>query len=98
LLNASHIVPWAIDVKNRTNPKNGLCLNAVHDRAFDCGLLTITSDFRVQLSPKARGVGADKASEEFLWRFQGLTISTPRHFGPDVNFLEYHNENVFIKR
>ncbi len=40
LLNASHIVPWSIDVKNRTNPRNGLCLNAIHDRAFDCGLLT----------------------------------------------------------
>jgi putative restriction endonuclease len=35
LLNASHIVSWAVDVKNRTNPRNGLCLNALHDRAFD---------------------------------------------------------------
>jgi putative restriction endonuclease len=29
LLNASHIVPWSVDVKNRTNPRNGLCLNAL---------------------------------------------------------------------
>ncbi|MEO6923414.1 MAG: HNH endonuclease signature motif containing protein, partial [Bryocella sp.] len=27
LLNASHIVPWSVDVRNRTNPRNGLCLN-----------------------------------------------------------------------
>lgn len=27
LLTASHIVPWSADVKNRTNPRNGLCLN-----------------------------------------------------------------------
>src|SRR5688572_26561406 len=33
LLVASHIVPWADDPKNRLNPRNGLCLNALHDRA-----------------------------------------------------------------
>jgi HNH endonuclease len=51
LLNASHIIPWRVDHKNRTNPRNGLCLNATHDRAFDCGLITITDDYRVKLSP-----------------------------------------------
>ncbi len=30
LLVASHIAPWAIDKKNRMNPRNGLCLNALH--------------------------------------------------------------------
>src|SRR5258708_2851259 len=38
LLVASHIIPWAEDVPNRLNPRNGLCLNALHDRAFDRGL------------------------------------------------------------
>mgnify|MGYP002777016415 CR=1 FL=1 len=41
LLTASHIVPWAADPANRLNPANGLCLNALHDRAFDRGWLTI---------------------------------------------------------
>jgi HNH endonuclease len=41
LLNASHIVPWRVDEDNRTNPSNGLCLNALHDRAFDSGLITV---------------------------------------------------------
>ena len=43
LLTASHIVPWSVDHQNRLNPRNGLCLNAIHDRAFDRGLLTITT-------------------------------------------------------
>lgn len=98
LLNASHIVPWTVDVKNRTNPRNGLCLNAIHDRAFDCGLLTITTDLRVKLSPRARGAGGDRASDEFLWRFDGGVISSPRRFAPDENFLRYHNEHVFLGR
>ncbi|MBA7588865.1 hypothetical protein ES708_30935 [subsurface metagenome] len=40
LLIASHIVPWSKDKKNRLNPSNGLCLNALHDRAFDKGLIS----------------------------------------------------------
>lgn len=42
LIVASHIVPWAEDEKNRLNPRNGLCLSALHDRAFDQGLITVT--------------------------------------------------------
>jgi len=38
---ASHIVPWAEDERNRLNPRNGLCLNALHDRAFDRHLMWI---------------------------------------------------------
>jgi len=35
LLVASHICPWAMDKNIRTNPHNGLCLNTLHDKAFD---------------------------------------------------------------
>jgi putative restriction endonuclease len=98
LLNASHIVPWGVDIKNRTNPSNGLCLNAVHDRAFDCGLLTVTPDFKVKLSPKARTGIADEAAQSFLWRFDQAVIATPERFVPGEEFLRYHNERVFISR
>ena len=47
LLVASHIVPWGRDKVNRLNPSNGLCLSAIHDRAFDMGLITLTDDYRV---------------------------------------------------
>ena len=97
LLNASHIVPWSVDVQNRTNPRNGLCLSALHDRAFDCGLITVTTNLKVRVSPKARDVLADKASDEYLWRFEGVAITAPHHFAPSVDFLRYHNENVFIR-
>ena len=51
LLVASHIVPWKSDAKNRLNPRNGLCLSALHDRAFDRGLITLTDEFRILVSP-----------------------------------------------
>jgi putative restriction endonuclease len=97
LLNASHIVPWSVDVKNRTNPRNGLCLNAIHDRAFDCGLLTVTRDMKAKLSPKVKEKSADEATQDFLWRYDGATISLPDRFVPDAEFLRYHNEQVFLK-
>jgi putative restriction endonuclease len=98
LLNASHIVPWSVDVKNRTNPRNGLCLNVIHDIAFDCGLLTITPDLTVKLSPRLKEGRADKAAQDLLWRFENAPITTPRRFAPHENFLHYHNESVFLSR
>lgn len=96
LLTASHIVPWVADIKNRTNPCNGLCLNALHDRAFDCGLLTITTDLRVRLSVRLKKSSEDFAFKRFLLGYENLPISSPRHFAPSVEFLRYHNERVFL--
>lgn len=95
LLTASHIVPWAVDAKNRTNPRNGLSLNAIHDRAFDCGLLTVTPQFIVKVSSRVRKNRADKASQQFLCRYDGARVFVPRRFPPSPDFLRYHNENVF---
>ena len=97
LLNASHIVPWSVDIKNRANPRNGLCLNAIHDRAFDCGLLTITPELKVRVSPKVRTVKRDPTVQEFLTQYDGRTIRLPSRFVPEPNFLKYHNEKVFIR-
>ena len=96
LLVASHIVPWAVDVKNRTNPTNGLCLNAIHDRSFDCGLITVMPDLKVKISPLAKRNSKDAAAREFLLRYDGMAISPPRHFPPNPDFLKFHNENIFI--
>lgn len=48
LLVAGHIVPWSVDEKNRLNPRNGIAINALHDKAFENGLITITSDYKIR--------------------------------------------------
>jgi putative restriction endonuclease len=95
LLNASHIVPWSKDEDNRINPRNGLCLNAIHDRAFDRGLLTIMPDFTVKVSKVVNRGNASEAVQSFLLRYDGLEINKPTRFVPDLKFLKYHNKNVF---
>ena len=88
LLVASHIVPWAEAPELRLNPRNGLCLNALHDRAFDLGLMTITDDFRVALSPEIRD--ADPLGADYLLRFDGAPLRLSSRFSPDVALLDRH--------
>ena len=95
LLNASHIIPWSKDEINRVNPRNGLCLNAIHDRAFDRGLLTITPEFKIKISKLIKRSNVDSAVQDFLLRFDGSEIRLPTRFLPDTNFLKYHNQSVF---
>lgn len=95
LLNASHIIPWSKDKTNRVNPQNGLCLNVIHDRAFDRGLLTITPEFKVKVSRSVKQVNVNKAIQDLLLQYDGLEIHKPARFLPGPKFLKYHNQNVF---
>jgi|SRR5665213_788044 len=94
LLRASHIVPWSVDTKNRTNPKNGLCLNALHDQAFDCGYITLDDQLRVLVSPQLRH-GVNVGLDEMIFKFKGHPIQPPKQFVPDPSFISYHRDKVF---
>lgn len=50
LLIAGHIRPCSIDEQNRLNPRNGIAINAQHDKAFENGLITITPDYKIKIS------------------------------------------------
>ncbi|WP_218043876.1 HNH endonuclease [Flavobacterium franklandianum] len=58
---ASHIKPWKVDELNRLNPHNGLCLNSIHDKAFDKGFITITPDYKIKVSKYFDDYKKDKA-------------------------------------
>ena len=90
LVIASHIVPWSEDTKNRLNPQNGLCLSALHDRAYDQGLITVIPDFEVRVSPKIKANKKDSFISESLLRFDQKPIRFPDRFGPSPAFLEWH--------
>ena len=84
-----------MDERNRTNPRNGLCLNATHDRAFDYGFLTVTPDYQVKLSPALKPRSKDPALAAFLLQYDGKRITLPERFRPEPAFLEYHNQKIF---
>ena len=86
LLNASHIIPWSKDKDNQVNPRNGLCLNVFHDRAFDRYLITVTPEFVVKISKSLKKAKASDAVKDFLLRYDGAEIIKPSRFLPDQNF------------
>jgi putative restriction endonuclease len=97
LLVASHIMPWADDKKNRLNPENGLCLNSIHDKAFDEGFITITTDYKVKLSEAILDFQKEEIIKKFFKEYEGIKITMPERYFPSKKFLEYHNIKIFIK-
>lgn len=90
LLIASHIVPWREDHHNRLNPRNGLCLSALHDRAFDQGLIAVSPNHRVLISPALKSGISDTFLKSCLLAYEGATIAMPERFQPDPAFLRQH--------
>jgi len=95
LLVASHIVPWSKDKANRLNPSNGLCLSAIHDKAFDKGFITISDDFRVIVSKKLRQKKGDFLRDVIL-SLHEKKIALPDRFQPKAEFLDWHRTTWFI--
>lgn len=96
MLVASHIKPWS-----RSDPKterlaasNGLLLNAFHDRAFDKGLMTIDTRHIIRVSRKVK---RNTETEQCLWALDGKPIRLPEINVPAKEFIEYHNDLVFLK-
>lgn len=96
LLIASHIIPWSKREDVRMNPHNGLCLNALHDKAFDRGLITVLPNFTLRISKKIDQECEKEVAKIWFKNFSNKQVILPERFKPDVEFLQYHNDNIFI--
>ena len=94
LLVASHIVPWEQDNRNRLNPRNGLCLSALHDRAFDRGLIALSDELRIMVSSVLKR-RADEFAERVLLPMEGRRIEVPERFAPDLALVAWHRTTLF---
>jgi putative restriction endonuclease len=98
LLVASHIIPWAENNEQRLNPQNGLCLNSIHDKAFDRGLITISTDnFTVKLSKEILKRKKEESIQHLFLKYENQSIILPDRYKPDPNFLYWHHINRFEK-
>ena len=91
LLIASHILPWSVCKIERLNPRNGILLNALHDRAFDKGLITFEDNLEMITS---KTLDLNEMAKPF---FGKKLLTRPEKFGPDSAFLRYHRENIFAR-
>ena len=94
LLVASHIIPWSHNTNTRVDPRNGLLLSTLHDKAFDAGIITIDDDLMVRVS-STYAADADEFFAKTIWAYAGQSINPPQKFEPDRDFLRYHREHVF---
>lgn len=92
LLVASHIAPWSKDKGNRLNPQNGFALNALHDKAFDKHIITVTEDLKLKISPKFYLHQDVPSIKQNFIDYDGKSLIEPRKFYPKSEFLKLHNE------
>ena len=98
LLVASHIKPWAVsnDKTEKTNPANALCLNPFHDKAFDRGFITINEKYEIVVSSRLEKTNMDENTKTWFTSYKGKQITLPDKFNPSKEFIEYHNDMIFI--
>jgi putative restriction endonuclease len=85
LLNASHIVGWADSPEHRMRPTNGICLNALHDRAFDRHLITFDEAWQMIIAPHVPA-----AARRQLERGVKGVLQMPARFLPDAGLMAQH--------
>jgi len=74
------------------NPCNGICLCAIHDRAFDKGLLVINGGYKISLHTTVRKMENTDSIKDYFLRFDGKSIALPDRWHPAPNLLQRHVE------
>ena len=80
----------------RADPTNGIALSALHDRAFDRGLISLDDEFRVLVSPKLKTAEANLFLSASLLEIEGSKLRLPLRYPPAKRSLEYHRDVVFV--
>ena len=91
LVEACHIVDWSEDEVNRTNPRNGLCLNPFFHKAYDKFFISITPDYEIKISDRLLSGLDDDSTLNYLRQYDGAKIHLPDKFMPQREFLEIHH-------
>lgn len=89
LLVGAHIVPWAEAPEHQMDPRNGLCLNGLHDRAFERGLIVVDDDLRVRVSARLNE-SAPPSVRDLLLRYDGAPLTLTGDTRPSPEFLARH--------
>ncbi|MBI4716239.1 MAG: HNH endonuclease [Planctomycetes bacterium] len=95
LVQASHIIPWAREESRRVDPRNGIALSTLHDRAFDRGFITFDEDLRVIVSGRLRVGRPSEIHRTALLAIEGKKLRLPTRYAPDPTALAWHREHIF---
>jgi putative restriction endonuclease len=93
---ASHIIGWAERKDTRMDPRNGLCLTATYDKAFDKHLITLDEDYRLVVSREIREHYRNEHARELFEKREGEVIWMPEDADrrPLQGYLEEHRKKL----
>ena len=97
ILVASHIVPWSKNAKERLNPENGICFSTMYDKAFDIGLIGLSTKYSVTVSSKLKRNIDKPYYEQYFAHLENKIISLPQKYYPNKGFIELHMDTIFQK-
>ncbi len=97
LIIASHIIPWSIERERRADPRNGIALNSLYDRAFDKGLITFDESWRLVVSGRLKMGNIPVFQRTAFLDIEGKPLQLPIRFEPDPEAMAYHREVHFQK-
>lgn len=84
-------------MERKMRNQNLLCLNALHDKAFDRGLITIDYDYNIVVSDKLTKADMDSETKAWIRHYDRHRIILPDRFLPGKDFIEYHNDMIFMR-
>ncbi len=91
-LEAAHIRAYTSDGPHEV--PNGLLLRADFHRLFDQGYVTVTADFKLEVSPRLK---EEYQNGKSYYPFHGaaLTLPAAANLRPQPDYLAWHRENVY---
>lgn len=96
LLIAGHILPWSQAPEQRMNPRNGIAINALHDKAYEAGLMTISPDYQILISSQLLARNADPIIASHFCQYHKREMILPKKFLPDPELLDGHVRGRFL--
>lgn len=97
LLVASHIIPWSENKEERLNPTNGICLSSLYDKAFDQGLISFDSSFKVLFSERLSSNVGKEYFDKYFSPIQNKSLAETKKYAINPTFLEWHRDCIFNK-
>jgi putative restriction endonuclease len=94
MIYASHIIPWSKNKEQRLNPANGICLSAHFDSAFDKGLISFDSDYKLILNSRFNEMQHKPFYNNWFKQFEGSKLQLPFKAKPGLEFLEWHRKEL----
>ena len=96
LLVASHILPWSTHEAERLNVRNGICLNRLHDAAFDQGLIAFDDECRMLVSIKLSDHLPHRSIQENFAAYERTALNLPEDgIPPDPGHLQWHRSKIY---